>query len=70
METRSRCWRPRLGWGSAQTVGVLLAAAVLLGVFVWNERRVRWPLVDLSLFRERRFVALAASAAVCNAAYG
>jgi EmrB/QacA subfamily drug resistance transporter len=63
---RGRIW----GWGSAQTVGVLLAAAALLGLFAWIERRVRWPLVDLSLFRERRFVALAGSAAVCNAAYG
>ncbi len=63
---RGRIW----GWGSAQTVGVLLAAAVLLGLFARIERRVRWPLVDLSLFRERRFVALAGSAAVCNAAYG
>lgn len=63
---RGRIW----GWGSAQTIGVLLAAALLLGAFVLIESRVRWPLVDLSLFRERRFVAFACSAAVCNAAYG
>lgn len=63
---RGRIW----GWGSAQTIGVLLAAALLLGAFVLIESRVRLPLVDLSLFRERRFVAFAGSAAVCNAAYG
>jgi Major Facilitator Superfamily len=44
--------------------------SLALGLFVLIERGVRWPLVDLSLFRRRRFVALAGLAAVCNAAYG
>jgi EmrB/QacA subfamily drug resistance transporter len=63
---RGRVW----GWGSAATIGVLLAAVALLGLFVWIERHVRVPLVDLSLFRRRRFITLAGAAAVCNAAYG
>jgi MFS family permease len=49
---------------------VLIAAAVLLAGFVAIERRIRWPLVDLSLLAKRQFVALAGSAAACNAAYG
>jgi len=46
------------GWGSAQTVGVFAAGAALLIAFVAIERRVRWPLVDLSLFRNAPYVAV------------
>jgi EmrB/QacA subfamily drug resistance transporter len=41
------------GWTSAQTLGVLGAAAVLLAVFLGIEARVRSPLVPLALFRLR-----------------
>ncbi|MEO5576197.1 MAG: DHA2 family efflux MFS transporter permease subunit [Gaiellaceae bacterium] len=41
------------GWGSAQTLGLLGAAAALLAVFVGIESRVRSPLVPLGLFRLR-----------------
>jgi EmrB/QacA subfamily drug resistance transporter len=41
------------GWGSAQTVGVLVASAVLLTAFVAIERRSRAPLVPFSIFRLR-----------------
>jgi EmrB/QacA subfamily drug resistance transporter len=41
------------GWSSAQTLGLLAAAAVLLAVFVGLEARVRSPLVPLRLFRMR-----------------
>ncbi len=41
------------GWLSAQTLGLLGAAAVLLGVFVAIEAKVRSPLVPLGLFRLR-----------------
>ncbi|MGZ4396187.1 MAG: MFS transporter [Gaiellaceae bacterium] len=43
----------RLGWTSAQTLGLLAAAAVLLGAFLAIESRVRSPLVPLGLFRLR-----------------
>jgi hypothetical protein len=39
------------GWGSPQTVGMLCAAAVLLGLFLWIEARVAAPLMPLGLFR-------------------
>jgi MFS family permease len=35
------------GWGDAKTIGLLVAAAVLLVVFVLVERRVASPLVDM-----------------------
>src|SRR5215211_2106516 len=44
---------PAEGWGSAQTLGLLAAAAVGLGSFVVVESRVPEPLVSLSVFRRR-----------------
>ena len=41
------------GWTSARTLGVLGAAAVLLGVFLVIEARAAAPLVPLGLFRLR-----------------
>ncbi len=41
------------GWTSAQTLGLLGAAVVLLGVFVAIEARISSPLVPLGLFRNR-----------------
>ena len=43
----------RVGWGSAQTIGVFIASAVLMAVFLWNETRSRSPLVPLSIFKRR-----------------
>lgn len=41
-------------WGSARTIGLLLAAAALLGVFVLVQAKVAsYPLMPLSLFRSR-----------------
>src|SRR5690349_8944053 len=44
------------GWTSAQTLGLLAAAVVLLGIFVLVESRVESPLVPLRLFRLRNLV--------------
>jgi EmrB/QacA subfamily drug resistance transporter len=44
------------GWGSAQTVGLLAAAAVLFGLFIGIEATVRQPLMPLALFRLRNIV--------------
>ncbi len=41
------------GWGSAQTIGTLIASAILLTAFVAIERRSRAPLVPFSIFRLR-----------------
>jgi EmrB/QacA subfamily drug resistance transporter len=41
------------GWTSAQTTGLLAAAAALLAVFLALEARVRSPLMPLRLFRLR-----------------
>ncbi|MBX3619577.1 MAG: DHA2 family efflux MFS transporter permease subunit [Rhizobacter sp.] len=41
------------GWGSARTLGLLAAAALLLAVFIAIEARVQHPLMPLALFRSR-----------------
>ena len=41
------------GWGSGQTIGLLAAAAALLGLFLVIEARVPSPLMPLGLFRLR-----------------
>jgi EmrB/QacA subfamily drug resistance transporter len=41
------------GWTSAQTLGLLAGAVVLLAVFVVIEARISSPLVPLGLFRNR-----------------
>ena len=43
----------RLGWTSAQTLGLLAVAAGLLGLFLVIESRVASPLVPLGLFKLR-----------------
>jgi EmrB/QacA subfamily drug resistance transporter len=43
------------GWGSTLIVGLLAGFAVLLGVFVAVERRVREPMLPLALFRRPAF---------------
>ncbi|MGH2925182.1 MAG: DHA2 family efflux MFS transporter permease subunit [Solirubrobacterales bacterium] len=41
------------GWGSAQTIGLLSASAILLAVFVAVELRSDAPLVPFGIFRRR-----------------
>lgn len=43
------------GWTSPALLGTLLLAALCFGVFIAAELRASTPLVDLSLFRVRRF---------------
>ena len=48
---------PSHGWSSATTIGGFTAAAVLLTTFVLWERRTPHPMLDVTLFRDRRFSA-------------
>ncbi|NUT39202.1 MAG: MFS transporter, partial [Thermoactinospora sp.] len=47
---------PQAGWGSARTLGTLVAAAVLFALFLVAERSVKAPLVPLRIFRLRALV--------------
>lgn len=44
------------GWTSAVTLARVAASAVLFAAFVFVERRAAHAMVDLSLFKDRRFV--------------
>ncbi|RAJ33243.1 EmrB/QacA subfamily drug resistance transporter [Kitasatospora sp. SolWspMP-SS2h] len=46
---------PTDGWTDPSVLGALGAAAVLLALFLWRQRRAAEPLVDLALFADRRF---------------
>ena len=50
------------GWDSPVVIAGLIAAAVLLPVFVLIERHQRSPMLDLSIFSNRLFSAAAAAA--------
>jgi EmrB/QacA subfamily drug resistance transporter len=45
------------GWGSIQTLGLFALAAAGFGAFVATEKRIREPLVELSVFRRRQTTA-------------
>ena len=44
----------RVGWGSAQTIGILIASAALLIAFIAVEHRSQAPLVPLGIFTRLR----------------
>jgi EmrB/QacA subfamily drug resistance transporter len=48
---------PQRGWSSYATVGGFAGTALLLAGFVAWERRTAHPMLDLTLFRDRRFSA-------------
>lgn len=52
---------PEHGWSDPVVVGSLAAAAVLLTAFVWWERRIEHPMLDVRLFADRRFSAASVS---------
>ncbi len=46
---------PEQGWTSGLVLGSLAASVALLGSFIWWERRVASPMLDLDFFRRPRF---------------
>lgn len=60
---------PSWGWTSVATIGAFAGSVALLAFFVTVERRTRWPLLDLSLLSNSRFVILVAAGTVANVAY-
>jgi EmrB/QacA subfamily drug resistance transporter len=55
---------PGHGWSSARTLCGLALAAGLLAAFAVVERRVRAPMLDISLFRNPRFTAASGSVTI------
>ena len=44
-----------VGWASGEIVGALVSGALVLGAFVWWERRAEHPMLPLGFFRDRTF---------------
>ncbi len=55
-----------LGWSSPVILGLLFTGLVLLGVFVFVEGRIKYPILDLSLFTRSRIFSGAVSSALLN----
>ena len=55
---------PSLGWTSAETLGAFAIGIVLLMLFIFWERRVRQPMLDIRIFRNMRFSAASISVTV------
>jgi EmrB/QacA subfamily drug resistance transporter len=52
---------PSRGWDAPLTVAGFVATAVLVALFIVQERRVREPMLDVKLFRNLRFSAASAA---------
>ena len=46
---------PHRGWNAPATLAAFAVAAAALGLFAWRELTARHPMLDLRLFRDRRF---------------
>jgi Na+/melibiose symporter-like transporter len=46
---------PHNGWTSPTTLGAFAVSAVAIGLFIWRESTAKHPMLDLNLFRDRRF---------------
>jgi EmrB/QacA subfamily drug resistance transporter len=55
---------PAYGWGAARSIGGFAAAAVLLVLFVLRESRSTSPMIDVRIFRNRRFSAASGAVTV------
>ena|SRR5271166_2788917 len=55
---------PSYGWASARSLGGFAAAAILLLAFVLRERRSPSPMIDVRIFRNRRFSAASGAVTV------
>ena len=58
------------GWGSTQTIGVLVGSGAVIGSFVVHCLRSRNPLLDRDLFRRRSFTGASVVAPLYSVAFG
>jgi EmrB/QacA subfamily drug resistance transporter len=58
------------GWGSTQTIGVLVASVAVIGSFVLHCLRDSNPLLDRDLFRRRSFTGASVVSTLYSVAFG
>ena len=56
---------PARGWLAPQTLGLLAVSALVGAAFIAWERRIDHPMLDINLFRVRRFSAASISVTLC-----
>lgn len=56
---------PGQGWLSGRTVAGFIVAAALLAAFLWQEHRSPFPMLDLSIFADRRFAGGSIAVTAC-----
>jgi EmrB/QacA subfamily drug resistance transporter len=56
-------------WTSITTIGLAIAAVVLLGAFLWQEQRAAEPILPLRLFRDRVFDVVSLSLFLASCAF-
>lgn len=55
---------PAKGWGEPPILATLIGGLALLGVFIWWERRIDHPMLDVDVFRNPRFSAASGAISV------
>ena len=60
---------PTVGWGSVRTIGELVGAIAVLGLFIVTELRHRNPLFPLSIFRIKGLAAANAAQVIAQAGF-
>ncbi|MGC4935120.1 DHA2 family efflux MFS transporter permease subunit [Gordonia sp. DT30] len=55
---------PNFGWGDLRTIGGLIVAVSLLGLFIWRQLVISHPIIDVRLFANRHFATAAAMISV------
>jgi len=53
-----------LGWGSAASITLLILSIVILGYFIWHEKKTEFPVIELKLFGYRPYFRQLADVAV------
>jgi EmrB/QacA subfamily drug resistance transporter len=55
---------PTNGWGSSKSIVGYSTAFILLLIFIWQERRVSHPMLDVRIFTDMRFTAASQAIAI------
>ncbi|MFH8489921.1 MFS transporter [Streptomyces longisporoflavus] len=53
---------PEHGWTSTQVLGAAAVGVAVLGIFVWWELRIPYPMLDMHFFRNQKFIGAVAGA--------
>ncbi|RPF34718.1 EmrB/QacA subfamily drug resistance transporter [Streptomyces sp. TLI_185] len=61
---------PEHGWTSVRVLGTAAVAALVLAAFAYWETRIRYPMLDLHFFRDRRFTGAVAGAVLITFGMG